>query len=66
MKKTPNVRAIRKRLGLNQQEFATALGVTFASVSRWELGKVRPSHLALDRIERIARLGRKRVQPNRP
>ena len=31
-----NIRAIRERLGLNQADFAVALGVTQATVARWE------------------------------
>lgn len=37
------LRAIRELLGLSQQEFATWLGVSTTTVSRWERGKTPPS-----------------------
>tara|TARA_R110000868_G_scaffold296290_2_gene556516 strand:- start:116 stop:310 length:195 start_codon:yes stop_codon:yes gene_type:complete len=44
------IRAMRVRCELSQQEFATALGVTTVSISRWELGKAEPSKLALQKL----------------
>ena len=41
------VRTLRKQLGLTQEEFAHEIGVTFATVNRWENGKSEPSRLAL-------------------
>jgi putative transcriptional regulator len=41
------VRELRFRLGLTQEQFATELGVTFASINRWENRKVQPSPMAL-------------------
>jgi DNA-binding transcriptional regulator YiaG len=35
-KVSPRVRDIRKKLGLTQQQFATYLGLSTVSVSRWE------------------------------
>ncbi|MBT4822682.1 MAG: helix-turn-helix transcriptional regulator [Lentisphaerae bacterium] len=49
------VRTLRDRLGLTQEQFASRLGVTFASVNRWENGHVTPSRLALRQIEDLAR-----------
>ena len=40
------VKEIRKQLGLSQEDLARELGVSFASVNRWENGQVRPSKLA--------------------
>ncbi len=40
------VKALRCRLKLTQTEFARTLGVSFATVNRWENGKTRPSKLA--------------------
>jgi len=40
------VRYARKKLGMNQVEFASALGVSFVTVNRWENGQVNPSSLA--------------------
>lgn len=40
------VKTVRKKLGLTQKELAVALGVSFATVNRWENGQVNPSALA--------------------
>lgn len=40
------VRYARKQLGLTQTEFAKVLGVSFATVNRWENNQVNPSALA--------------------
>ncbi len=47
------VKTLRQRLGLTQEQFAHRLGVTFASVNRWENGQVKPSPLARRRLETI-------------
>ena len=49
------VKALRQRLGLTQEQFAHHLGVTFASVNRWENGQVKPSPLARQRLETLER-----------
>ena len=41
------IRTLRKQLGLTQEEFAHEIGVTFATVNRWENKKSEPSRLAL-------------------
>lgn len=48
------VRALRKRLGLTQIEFAAKLGVSFASVNRWENEQNKPTKLAVMRMEELA------------
>lgn len=40
------VKGVRQRLGLSQEDLAHALGVSFATVNRWENGKTMPSRLA--------------------
>lgn len=47
------VKEMRQKLGLSQQAFADQLGVTFATVNRWENGKAKPQK---DRIARIKEL----------
>ncbi len=47
------IKTVRIGLGMSQQAFAAALGVSFATVNRWENGKARPQK---DRIERIKAL----------
>jgi len=41
------VKAVRTSLNLSQEQLAHALGVSFATVNRWENGKTNPSKLAL-------------------
>ena len=42
-----DIKKLRKRLALTQEEFAHEIGVTFATVNRWENAKAKPSRLAL-------------------
>lgn len=45
---------LRRRLGMTQEEFAHAIGVTVSTVNRWENGHIRPSRLARKAMERLA------------
>lgn len=45
------VKAVRTALSLSQEELAHALGVSFATVNRWENGKTSPSKLARTQFE---------------
>src|SRR3990172_836319 len=47
------IKAIRSELRMSQQAFAAALGVSFATVNRWENGKAKPQK---DRVNRIQAL----------
>jgi len=40
------LKAVRQQLGFSQEDLARALGVSFATVNRWENGKAAPSKLA--------------------
>lgn len=44
------VKEIRKQLGLSQEDLARELGVSFATVNRWENGQVKPSKLAMAQL----------------
>src|SRR5439155_19446993 len=46
--------AIRAQLGLTQQQLAQRLGVSFATVNRWEGGANIPQQAALGAIRRLA------------
>lgn len=48
---TSDIRSLRNRLGLTQAELASRLGVSFASVNRWENGQARPSAMAVAQLE---------------
>ncbi len=37
------VKELREKLILSQQEFADLLGVSFASINRWETGRYEPT-----------------------
>ena len=37
-----DVKAIREKLGLTQEELAQKLGVSWSSVARWEAGRGKP------------------------
>lgn len=41
-----NIRRLRVALGLTQEEFAHAIGMTVSTVNRWEHGGNKPSKLA--------------------
>lgn len=47
------IKALRIRLGLTQEEFAHRLGVTLCTVNRWENNKSIPSRLAVRQLEMI-------------
>ena len=56
MKKLNNerIRSIRLALRMSQEEFAREIGVSFVMIDRWEYDKVKPSTLAMRRIEALA------------
>ncbi len=45
---------LRRQLGMTQVQFAKALGVSFASVNRWENGQARPNTLAWQQMARLS------------
>lgn len=47
------IKNYRKRMGLTQVEFAKKLGVSFATVNRWEGNHFKPSHLAMEKLKQI-------------
>lgn len=53
MKSSDIIKDIRSRLGLSQTELAEKLGVSFATVNRWEKGRCEPSQIALSTIKRM-------------
>lgn len=54
--------ALRSKLDLTQASLAEKLGVSLPTVNRWENGKVVPSQLAWDKIQRL--LGNSKVEDN--
>ena len=47
------VKDVRRQLGFSQEELAHALGVSFATVNRWENAKTVPSKLAQRQFEQF-------------
>ena len=61
------VKGLRERLGLTQTQMAERIGVSFATVNRWENGQSRPRRLAWRRIvdlETGVRAATQRVEPD--
>lgn len=46
-----NVKLIRAELKLSQEDLARELGVSFATINRWENGSYNPSRLAKKAFE---------------
>ena len=61
-----NIRELRIRLGMTQEEFAHAVAVTFSTVNRWENGHAKPSKLARRAIEALAKRGNPRREAGTP
>ncbi len=51
------IRELRGKLALSQERFAELLGVSFATVNRWENGQSRPAKLAWMQILKVERDG---------
>ena len=49
------IRRLRQHLGQSQQAFAVTLGVSVDTVRKWEQGISKPSHMALEKIDRLVR-----------
>ena len=50
------LKKIRQSHGWSQEDLARELGVSFATVNRWENGKTKPSRLAQDKIRQVANM----------
>jgi putative transcriptional regulator len=45
------VREVRRQLGISQEDLARELGVSYATVNRWENGQSKPSKLARAQLD---------------
>jgi len=50
-----DLKKLRKILGLTQEKLADELGVSLATIVRWETGKTKPSPLARQRINQLVK-----------
>lgn len=46
-----DIKTIRQKSLMSQEDFAKALGVSFTTVNRWECGKSKPSYKAMKQID---------------
>lgn len=46
-----DIREIRKKCFFSQEAFAKELGVSFATVNRWESGKTKPTYKTMKLID---------------
>ena len=46
------IKYVRIKLGLSQEDLAHELGVSFATINRWENGNYNPSRLARNAFEK--------------
>ena len=57
MIKREDIKNIRERLGMTQEEFARKIGVTVTTVSRWERGDCLPkSRVVIEKLKRLKNL----------
>ena len=52
------LKKLRQQQGWSQEDLARTLGVSFATVNRWENGKTKPSRLAQEKIKQVANTGK--------
>jgi putative transcriptional regulator len=45
------VKTLRNTLGLSQKALAQALGVSYATINRWEMGHTEPHNLVREHFE---------------
>lgn len=48
-----SIRALRRKLSLSQEELANRLGVSFATVNRWESGKSKAQKAQRDAVQKL-------------
>ena len=46
---------LRKFLGKTQESFASLVGVSVDAVRKWEQGKAKPSHLAMEKLGKLVK-----------
>ncbi|MDR0827628.1 MAG: DUF3883 domain-containing protein [Desulfovibrio sp.] len=60
------IRSLRKDCALTQEALAKLLGVSFASVNRWENGQTKPTALALDKLHNLETSLHAKKEPTAP
>ncbi len=54
-----DIKRLRERLGMTQEQFAERLGVARETVARWEIGANAPRGLSLKALKELAAKARK-------
>ena len=61
------IKTVREQLNLSQEDLAREIGVSYATVNRWENGQVKPSKLAKAHLEafcvEMVKQGRLKLPP---
>lgn len=47
------IKELRKRINLTQEQFARKIGVTLLTVNKWEGEKSKPSPLAMEKLIKL-------------
>ena len=55
------LKKLRQQQGWSQEDLARNLGVSFATVNRWENGKTKPSRLSVEKIQVVVKRKNKNV-----
>lgn len=50
------VKILRKKCLLSQEDFAKAIGVSYSTVNRWESGRTSPNYRALKSIDTYCKI----------
>ncbi len=56
MRRVPEVRRVRRKLGMTQEEFAESYGLSLATVRDWEQGRTEPDQASKTLLKLIARI----------
>lgn len=56
MEISTEIKRIRQSTMLSQEEFARELGVSFATVNRWETGRAKPTYRTLRLIDEYCKI----------
>ena len=56
MRRVPEARRVRRKLGMTQEEFAESYGLSLATVRDWEQGRTEPDQASKTLLKLIARI----------
>ena len=56
------IKKVRIEIGYSQEQLARELGVSFATINRWENGKSEPRQIALNTFEHFCMLHNVKIE----